>query len=517
LEHLRPYNLIILSVHGTNIHPDKNYGVPEKINEIIDSLSLHAKVILDVFGNAYCMTRIPSADKASAILLSYEDHEYAKQYSAELLFGGIGTDACLPVSSSALFPRSCGMPIEPLGKLQYVMPEELNIDSKALMKIDTIVHNGIKNGAMPGCQVMAVKDGKVFFNKSYGYKSYTDKEPVANSDLYDLASLTKVAATTMVLMKLYDDKKIDLNKKISEYLPELKKTNKKDITMRELLTHQAGLQAWIPFYKSAIKNGILDPKVFHDTISTDYSIKVADKLYMKNDYVETMWKAIKDSPIKDKGKYLYSDFTMIISKRIIEAIMKRPLDSLVYEYYYKPLGLATMTFKPLDRFPLNRIVPTEQDNVFRHQLLRGYVHDPAAAMFGGVSGHAGLFSNANDLAVLFQMLLNNGTYAGITYLDSATIKEFTRQQYTSSPNRRGLGFDRVDNINHTNGSVSSSVSSETYGHTGFTGTCVWVDPKYNLIYIFLSNRVNPVAENPKLVNMNIRTDIQEAIYQAIKK
>ncbi len=516
LEKLRPYNMVILSVHGTNIHPDKNYGVPEKFNEIIDSLSRHAKVILNVFGNAYCMTRIPSADKASAILLSYEDHEYAKQYSAELLFGAIGTDACLPVSPNQTFQRNCGMPIEPLGKLEYVMPEELNIDSKALAKIDTIVKNGIRNGAMPGCQVMAIKDGKVFFNKSYGFKSYTDREPVTNGDLYDLASVTKVAATTMVLMKLYEDKKIDLNKKISEYLPEIKKTNKKDITMRELLTHQAGLQAWIPFYKSCIKNGILDEKVFHDTLSPDYSIKVADRLFMKNDYTEVMWKAIKDSPIKDKGKYLYSDFTMIISKRIIETITKQPLDSLVYEYYYKPLGLSTMTFKPLDRFPINRIVPTEQDKVFRHQLLRGYVHDPAAAMFGGVSGHAGLFSNANDMAILMQMLLNNGSYAGKRYLDSSTIKEFTRQQYANSPNRRGLGFDRVDNINHTNGSVCSEVSSETYGHTGFTGTCVWVDPKYGFIYIFLSNRVNPVAENPKLVNMNIRTDIQEVFYKAIK-
>ena len=185
--------------------------------------------------------------------------------------------------------------------------------------------------------------------------------------------------------------------------------------MRELLTHQAGLQAWIPFYKNAIKNGKLDPKIFHDTVSPEYSIKVADKLYMKNDYIEVMWKAIKDSPIKDKGKYLYSDFTMIISKRIIEAITNKSLDTLVYDYYYKPLGLATMTFKPLDRFPAKRIVPTEQDNVFRHQLLRGYVHDPAAAMFGGVSGHAGLFSNANDMAILFQMLLNNGTYAGHHY------------------------------------------------------------------------------------------------------
>ncbi len=517
LEQLRPYNIVIISIHGTNIHPDKNFGIPEKLNEIIDSLSRHAKVVLDVFGNAYCMTRIPSADKADAILLSYEDHPYAKQYSAELIYGAIGTDACIPVSSTDKFPRNCGMPIIPLNKLEYVLPEEVNIDNKALLKIDTIVKNGIKNGAMPGCQVIAVKDGKVFFHKSYGYKSYSDKEIVTNADLYDLASVTKVAATTMVLMKLYNDKKLDLNKRISDYLPDLKKTNKKDITLRELLAHQAGLQAWIPFYKSTIKNGILDENLYHDSLSTDYTTKVADKLFIKNSYAEVIWQAIKDSPIKDKGKYLYSDFTMMISKKIIETITHRALDSLVSEWFYKPLGLATMTFNPLSKFPIQQIAPTEQDNTFRHQLLRGYVHDPAAAMLGGVSGHAGLFSNANDLAILMQLLLNNGTYAGKRYLDSATIHEFTRQQYPKSANRRGLGFDRADTINHTNGSVCNSVSPETFGHTGFTGTCVWADPINHFTYIFLSNRVNPVAENPKLVNLNIRTDIQEVFYQAFKR
>jgi len=514
---LRKYNMVIISAHSTSIRPEKNYGISDKTSIIIDSLSKHTTVILDVFGPAYCINKIPAADKAKAILLSYEDHDYLKQYSAELLFGGIGTDACIPVSPNSTFHRNCGVPSMAEGKLQYVIPEDIGIDSKSLSKIDTIVKNGIKNGAMPGCQVLAVKDGKVFFNKSYGYQTYSNKEPVTNNDLYDLASVTKVAATTMVLMKLYDDKKLDLNKKLSDYLPDLKNTNKSDIIIRDLLTHQAGLKSWIPFWMHTVVNGKLSDDIFHDTPSKYYALKVADSLYMRNDYAETMWQEIKDSPIKDAGKYLYSDFTMIISKRIIESITHRPLDSLVYEYFYNPLGLSTMCFNPLDRFPANRIVPTENDITFRHQLLRGYVHDPAAAMFGGVSGHAGLFSNSNDLAILFQMILQHGEYAGRKYLDSATVAEFTRQQYPNSPNRRGLGFDRVDNMNHTNGSVCKSVSSETYGHTGFTGTCFWVDPKYNFIYIFLSNRVNPIAENPKLVNMNIRTDIQQVFYDSFNK
>ncbi len=515
LKTLSTYNVIIVSVQGTLISADQNYGIDARVNNYIDELSKDHKVILDIFGNAYCLTRLPSATKADAVILSYEDSNPVGRTSAGLIFGAKGASGRIPVTPVSAFPRGTGILIKPTGKLQFALPEAVGMDSKKLSKIDSLAKNGIAAGAMPGCQVFVAKDGKVIFHKSYGYHTYDKKEPVKETDLYDLASVTKIAATTMALMKLVDEKKINLDKKISDYLPELKTTNKKDIILREMLCHQAGLVPWIPFYKSTITDGHLNDSIYKNTKMPGYTLQVAEKLYMKDSYADTIWKTIKESPLSGAGRFIYSDLTMMITKRIVEQESGQPLDSFVYKNFYSKMGLETMCFKPRDRFPANRIAPTENDLTWRGQLLVGYVHDQAAAMLGGVSGHAGLFCDAFDLTALMQMMLQHGVYGGVRYIDSATVADFTKQQYPLNFNRRGIGFDKPDIQNNRNGSVIKAASAETYGHTGFTGNVVWTDPKYNLTYVFLSNRCNPVAENPKLVNMNIRTDIQQVIYDSM--
>lgn len=366
------------------------------------------------------------------------------------------------------------------------------------------------SGAAPGAQVMVLKDGKLVYKKAVGYTTWNKAGPVDSTTIYDIASITKVAATTLVVMKLFEEKKIKLDEKLGTYLPEVRNTNKNDLTIKELLTHQAGLEGWIPFYKEALERNL---PIFSKTPTICNTIQVADDMYMDSTYLNIIWDEIYSSPLKNRGTYKYSDLSMILMKKVVEKITKDPLELYVQRHFYDPLDLQTTTYLPLKKFSRFTIAPTSDDNEFRKQTVYGYVHDPTAAMFGGVSGHAGVFSNAEDLSVLFQMLLNGGEYNGKRYFKSETVKLFTTSQFQG--NRRGLGFDKPaagKNI----GPTSTLCSQETYGHTGFTGTCVWVDPKYDLVYVFLSNRVHPDENNKKLVELNIRTDIQDIIYQAIK-
>lgn len=365
---------------------------------------------------------------------------------------------------------------------------------------------------MPGCQVLVAKDGKVVYEKSFGNQIYGKTDPVRNYDLYDIASVTKVASTTMAVMKLYEQGLINPSATIDSYLPELKNTNKGDLQIKELMTHQAGLESWIPFYKNTLMRGNKpDTNYYCNQPNELFTIRVADSLYLNKNYKDSIYKIIIRSPLKNRGKYEYSDLGFILMQHVVEKITGTPLDKYVDSVFYKPLALATMTYKPREKYPLSIIIPTELDTYFRHQLVHGDVHDPAAAMLGGVSGNAGIFSDANDLAILLQMMLNGGQYAGIKYLKPETIKLFTGRQYDT--NRRGLGWDKPASGSKLS-PASQYASDDAYGHTGFTGTCVWADPKYNLIYVFLSNRVYPDASNNNLLKMNIRTDIHDVIYRS---
>jgi CubicO group peptidase (beta-lactamase class C family) len=315
-------------------------------------------------------------------------------------------------------------------------------------------------------------------------------------------------------MHMYEEGRLDILKPLSTYLPELKGTEKGSLQIKELMAHQAGLQGWIPFYKRTIQaDGSLDTTIYCNTPDSVFSIRIAEGLYMRSDYKDTIYKQIDNSPLDGRGKYRYSDLGFIYMQRVVERYYGKPLDVLTDSLFYKPLGLATTTYHPRTRFSLEQLMPTEQDTAFRNQLVQGDVHDPCAAMLGGVGGHAGLFSNANDMATLMQMLLNGGSYAGRKYFEPSTVRLFTSRQYDDS--RRGLGWDKPPKDAKTGSPASKYASQTAFGHTGFTGTTVWVDPEYKLVYIFLSNRVYPTAENTKLAHMNVRTDIHDVIYEAI--
>jgi beta-N-acetylhexosaminidase len=340
---------------------------------------------------------------------------------------------------------------------------------------------------------------------------------VRNDDIYDLASLTKVAATTLAIMKLYEEGKISPDEKLGTYLPWLEGSNKQGLILRDVMTHQAGLQAWIPFYKQTLKNGKPDTSIYRKMPSGLFPLRVADSLYIRSDYPDSLYRLIADSPLRPSRDYKYSDLGFYLLRCIIEKVSGRPMENYLSENFYCPLGLTTMGFRPRERFPLSRLMPTEYDTAFRRQLLRGDVHDPGAAMLGGVSGHAGLFSDAGDLAVLLRLFLNGGEYGGKQYFLPSTVREFTRVQFPAAGNRRALGFDKPTLTYRPDGPCCNSASPSSFGHSGFTGTYVWADPENDLIYVFLSNRVYPDASNEKLVELNIRTRIHQAMYDILER
>jgi beta-N-acetylhexosaminidase len=505
---LKNYDLVILSLHNlSNKHTD-TYGLSKKAISFINEINKTKLVILVSMGSPYALNRFPNF---KTVIDAYQDDIAFQHAAAEALFGAIDARGKLPVTACDEYHVCMGTSCRNLSRLRYALPEEAGMSSTKLNEIDGIVAEAIKDGAMPGCQVLVAKDGKVVYNKSFGHAKYDNDDHVVNKDLYDIASVTKVAATTLAIMKLYDQGKIDIFAPISRYLPELKGTNKADLQIKEIMTHQAGLESWIPFYKNTLRANGMPDSIYCNEPNELYTIRVADHMYMNRFYKDTIYNIIKRSPVLTRGKYVYSDLGFILLQHVVEQITGKPLDKYVDSVYYKPLGLATMTYKPREKYPLSQIIPTEQDTYFRHQLVQGDVHDPAAAMLGGVSGNAGVFSNANDLAILMQMLLNDGVYAGKKYLEPATVKLFTGKQYENS--RRGLGWDKPEKRGHSS-PASQYASDLAYGHTGFTGTCIWVDPEYHLVYIFLSNRVYPTAANVKLAKMNIRTDIHDIIYRS---
>ncbi|MBO4741766.1 MAG: serine hydrolase [Bacteroidales bacterium] len=400
------------------------------------------------------------------------------------------------------------------GHIYYCMhPEKVGMNAEVLNKIDDIAIKGLKAEAYPGCQSVALRNGEKVYEKAFGTYTYNDSVYVTNASVYDLASLTKSLATTLAVMKLYDEGKLSLTDHASKYVHELKHTNKSKITIAQLLTHTSGLPAWIPFYKSTLKNGMPDPDIYDTLPSEHYPEQVAEHLYIHKNYGEKMLKEIAHAKLNPSQGYVYSDLGFYILKEIVEHISKTTLDEYVRTAFYEPMQLHSTGFCPLRRLDTGLVVPTENDTYFRHQLLRGHVHDMGAAMMGGVSGHAGLFSTASEAAELIQMLLNKGTYNGKTYLKPETVTLFTN--YYQS-NRRGLGFDKPY-ANKKSGHVCHQAGKNSFGHSGYTGTYFWADFDTGIVYVFLSNRVHPTAENTKLAKLNIRTDIHELLYKAIIK
>ncbi|MBS1681088.1 MAG: serine hydrolase [Bacteroidetes bacterium] len=472
----------------------------------------HHNVIICLFSGS---EQLKSFLQFPSLLHAYSGKEGIPQVAAQVIFGGlIKTEN--PHSISDSLTDTLVLKNTPK-RFSYQLPEAAEMDSRTLDKIDTIANEAIRTGATPGCHVLVAKDGKVVYEKSFGSLTYQNKIPVTDETIYDLASVTKVSATLQAVMYMVENGLIDVNKKASVYLPELKGTNKEDFIIKDILTHQAGLWPYLPFWIETVKDSSVWKKYYSATESEEFPFPVSENLFASKTMKDSLWHWIVNSKIREKPArtvydYRYSDMGFYISQHLAEKIIGIPLEVFLQKNIYGPLGAYTTGYLPLRRFPANRVAPTEKDTLFRKSLLIGYVHDQGAAMHGGIAGHAGLFSDANDLAKLGQMWLNKGSYGGIQFFKPETIHFFTAKQYETS--RRGLGWDKPL-VNLDNGPTSIYSSPKTFGHTGFTGTCIWVDPEFNLVYVFLSNRVNPNMYNNKLLKENIRPRIQDVVYQSI--
>ena len=532
-EQLKKYSRIIVAVHT-----DRMNDFPS-----LQSLAKEKEVHLCFFISPYALTQYAqSIAQAQSVTLAYENTPGAQNAAAEILMGGIAAKGKLPVTIPGIFGCGSGLETNKV-RLSYQKPQEVNMNENILKKIASIVNEGIKNQAFPGCQVLVAKDGVVVYNQSFGFFDYANTHPVQNTDVYDLASVTKTLATLPSVMKLIDTKKITLSDNISQFVPELKNTDKENLTIRDALFHETGLPASLPLYQLIIdKNSYSGPlysrrrdytyRTLYDTnvyMRTDFkfdstlvsktpqpgiSMQVAENFYIKNDFQRDVLNEIIKAPLSKKKGYLYSDLNFVLLKNVVENCTAQSLDKYVETNFYSRLGANSTCFLPLRKINKEAIAPTENDEFLRNQILIGYTHDETAALMGGVSGNAGLFSSANDLAKILQMFLNLGEYGGERYLSQETVQTFTKTK--SSISRRGLGFDKSDPSHPENSPTGELAPASTYGHTGFTGTCFWVDPDNHLIYIFLSNRVYPLRTHKQLMEMKIRPQIQDIIYKAFQ-
>jgi beta-N-acetylhexosaminidase len=489
-------------------------GIEQEYPALLELLSRHTNVIVCNFGP---VSKISLLENPQGIVQAYVDDALMRRTVPQILFGGLPGSGRLPLTINASIREGSGQQTPSLGRLSYAFPETAGISTTMLERIDNIAREAINTKATPGCQIVVVKSGKVVYDKSFGWQTYDQQVPVTSETIYDLASVTKVMATLQSVMFLHDKGLININKKVSVYLPELRKTNKRDIILKDVLTHQAGLVPFVPLWPQTLKADKDFLPMFYSRIQSDrYPFQVSPDLFASPVLKDSLWKwtfesKLLDKPVRTPYTFRYSDISFWILHRLAEKMLNQPLDDFLFQNLYEPIGAVTTGYLPLARFDASRIAPTEFDNIFRKSLIVGTVHDERAAMMGGVAGHAGLFSNAHDLAKLGQMLLQKGYYGGQQYLKPETIELFTRKQFENS--RRGLGWDRPLQSDWAS-PTSLFASPRTFGHTGFTGTCIWVDPEFELVYIFLSNRVYP-DRSSKLISSNIRSRIQEVIYQSI--
>ena len=516
IDKLKPYNQVIIGFHNSNKHPWKSYKFTDKELVWLQEISRQKDVILDVFTSPYSLLQVKTFTNIETIIVSYQNSKLAQELSAQLIFGAFQANGKLPVSIRDEFKEGHGLMTYNLSRFEYSIPEDVKMSSIKLAEIDKVADTILKEKMAPGFQVLVARDGKVIFQKSYGYHTEKKEIKVTNSDVYDLASLTKILASLPLIMKAEEDKKIPLSASLKEILPSFINSNKETVSVKEILSHYGKLKAWIPFYigtQDSITHKNL-PIFYRSKKSNKYSVKVAKNLYIKKSYKDSIYKYIKDADQREREGYKYSDLGYYLFKQALEEKYEMPLDKLVDQKFYQSLGADRMTYLPLKKFSKNEIVPTEIDDYYRNQLVHGYVHDMGAAMLGGVAGHAGLFSNANDVAKIMQMYLQEGFYGGRRYLKAETIKKFNTRYYEDKKVRRGLGFDKPQ-LNPKVKATCGCVSDESFGHSGFTGTYTWADPKSKIVYVFLSNRVYPNMKNRGLIRSNARTKIQQIIQDAI--
>ena len=514
LSKLKNYDKVIISLHGMVQGANRNFGLHQSSIDFINVLNRETEVILVVFGNPYALKHF---DAIEPILVTYEPGDMVEDLAAQGLFGAFSMNGRLPVTASLKSRFGMGETTKDLMRMGYGMPEEVGINSDSLSKIVDLTTQVIDNKAAPGGVVLVAKDNKIIYQNAFGKHEYKKGLTTKEDDIFDLASVTKIAATTLSVMKLVDERKLDLNQPIKKYLPELDTSNKGNLTLLDMMTHHAQLGAWIPFFEETVTDKKKPMyKYYRKTRSDDFSIQITEKLWLKNDYQDSIWYKIVNSPLRSQRKYVYSDLGFIITAKIIESVTEMPLEDYIQSAIYKPMGLENMTFRPLEKFDKKRIPPTDDDRYWRQQKVQGYVHDMAAAMLNGVAGHAGLFGTANDLAIVMQMLLNGGYYGGKQIISTQTVRQFTSRCYDCS--RRGIGFDMKEKLPNKSQNMSQLASERAFGHLGFTGICTWADPDQNLVYVFLSNRTFPTWKGRNILGKkNYRPKIQDVIYEAIEQ
>ncbi len=512
---LKEYDLVVIGFHKSNANPWKGYKFSDTEITWLYEIARQNKVILDVFARPYALLDLTATSNFEGIIMSYQNSKVMQELSAQLIFGARNSPGMLPVSLGDDFPLETTNFIRTIKRLQYGTPESVGLNSKKLLKIDSLARVGLRGDMMPGAQILVARKGKVVYQKTFGYHTQKKKIRVSEDDIYDVASLTKILATLPMVIELVNNKTINLETTISELLPEFKGSNKKNITLRKMLSHYARIKAWIPFYTNTLDSlKKPDSRFYRKEKTAVYKYQVADKMYMRLDLKDSIYNQIKESELYSKLKYKYSDLPYYILKEYLERYYNLPMQDIVQERLYKYLGANNTTYNPLEKFPKNMIPPTEDDNYFRMQTVQGYVHDQGAAMLGGVSGHAGIFSNTNDIAKIMQMYLWKGFYGDKRFFNPETFDLFNTCNYCDKDVRRGVGFDKPQL--GESGPTCGCVSMTSFGHSGFTGTLTWADPEEGIIYVFLSNRTYPDASNREIIKNNLRSDIQQAIYEAIE-
>jgi len=536
LKKLEGYNLVISGVHSLNtftqkgenliqITPPHPNGLPDDHDKLPGLLSLLKSSVLVFFLDPGSIEKIKGSENTAGILVAYQNTTLNQELAAQLLFGGIVAKGKLPVAIANRYHKGDGLTISQPIRLKYTLPEEVGLNSAKINRtIDSIVNNALLQKAFPGCNILIAKDGKVIFQKAYGFHTYDNRVPAYLDDIYDLASVTKVAGALPAIMKMNEEGKYLLDEPFSTYWSDWRKkflhpSDKNDITLRELLAHQSGLVPFIPFYRQSMRDKTVSDKWYRVVAGNSYNLEVAPGLFLNSKFKSKVFKAIRKSPLKTRGKYVYSDLSIILTPEVISKLSGMEFMEYLDQNFYRPLGATTITYLPSRKFSEDQIVPTEYDAIYRKRQVHGSVHDESAAVLGGIAGNAGLFASANDLAKLVQMYLRFGTYGGKQYLKKSTLEEFARVQFPQNNNRRGLGFDKplIDNqkFDKSKAYPCPGASPQSFGHSGFTGTFFWADPQDGLIYIFLSNRVYPTRDNNKISELNVRTEILQVMYDEI--
>ncbi len=519
---LKKYNLVIAELNNVGNFVSSDYRLTETQQNIVEQITNNSKSVLVLFGNPYILNYLNGLDKATGLIVGYQESAESQDLAGQLLFGAFGAEGKLPVTVNPFFHSGDGIPTLPLNRFKYTLPEELGVDSTFLKKkIDSLVYIGLNAKAFPGCAVFIAKEGKVVLLESYGYQTYNNDRVLAQDDLFDLASLTKILAPLPALMRLNDQKKFSVKKKMSDYWPDWKGSNKKEMLIEDVLSHQARLKTGIPFWlKTMNTNGTYKDGYYSKDSTTQFDLRVSKGLYLLHTFPDSVYAAIRNSALISRKHFVYSDLGFILFPRIIAMLTNQDYETYLKSNFYDLLGASTLTYRPYLYQPIDRMVPTEDDQAFRKEQLQGFVHDESAALLGGISGNAGLFGTINDAAKMMQMYLNYGSYGGVRYLSEATLKDWTRRHFEKLHNRRGYGFDKPwpgNNLSSGEKSYPAPLCSDaSFGHTGFTGTYAWADPVTGILFLFFSNRVYPTRDNHMLNRLNLRESIQQMAYQILE-